>query len=204
MKLLWVLFLMLLSASLSLAQDASANSAPPDLVILKLSWVMRPLLDPVHSPIRNVKDYDPKDLARLPDPRPPSPSSENASDLYAYSMKIKNTGAKTMTGVIWEYVFTDPKSNKELGRRRFYHPHADEPTLKIYKNQTTTLNAKSSLPPTNVVSAQEPGKDKPASYLERAEIKCVRYADGSLWKHAAAKESECDELEMNQNTKKGK
>ena len=119
-------------------------------------------------------------------------------------MRIKNIGAKTMTGVIWEYIFADPKSHKEIGRRRFYRPHSDEPHLKIQKDQSTTLSAISSLPPTNVISVKELGNDKPAPYLERAEIKCVRYADGSWWKPTTARASECEELELSQNTKEGK
>lgn len=204
-RLLWVLSLTLIISHISVAQDAPANSAPPDVVILKLTWSKQAPAPPFsHTPIRNVKDFDPRDLTHLPDPNLPSSSKEEPPLIYFYAMRIKNTGAKTITGVVWEYVFTDPKSQGELGRRRFYGPHSDEHQMKIHRNQSVTLNAKSSLPPTDVVRVQDLGKDEKSPYLERVEIKCVMYADGSSWKPPAAKASDCEDLEVSKGAERRK
>src|SRR5215813_11696065 len=37
---------------------------------------------------------------------------------FVYSAKLKNTGPKTIEGIAWDYIFLDPATNAEVGRRQ--------------------------------------------------------------------------------------
>jgi len=116
--------------------------------------------------------------------RPP----ERPRNYYVYSMRVKNVGAKAVLAVFWEYVTADPSGGAELGRRPIINYQ------KIKPGAAATLSSSHPSPPTKVVTAQVPEGGETPTPSERAEIKCVLYADGTVWDHPATTGEECEEL----------
>jgi hypothetical protein len=106
--------------------------------------------------------------------------------VYLYQLQIKNHGTKAIAAVAWDYVVMDLANNRELGRQ---HLTSDE---KVKAGATASLRARSYSAPSKTVSAEsaKPGQQDAAP--ERAEVRCVLFADGSWWKDPAARENECE------------
>ncbi|HMO79339.1 MAG TPA: hypothetical protein PKD24_00975 [Pyrinomonadaceae bacterium] len=94
---------------------------------------------------------------------------------YLYEIKVKNTGSQEIRSFTWEYVFYEPGTDDELGRRQF------ESEVRIGAGRTRTVTVRSSSPPTSVVAAT--GNDlKPSDrYKEEVVIKSITFKDGSVW-----------------------
>lgn len=94
---------------------------------------------------------------------------------YLYEIKVKNTGREEIRSFTWEYVFYEPGTDDELGRRQF------ESEVRIGAGKTRTVTVRSSSPPTSVVSAD--GSDlKPSDrYKEHVVIKSITFKDGLVW-----------------------
>ena len=122
--------------------------------------------------------------------QPSAPS--RVSFLYVYSMKIKNHGSKEIDGVAWDYVFMDPTTSAELGRHQFLSFE------KVASDKTVTFQSEQRTPPVRTIPAQASEVNKHEKLLEKSEIKCVLYADGTTWRDANASDDVCNLL------KKGK
>ena len=109
--------------------------------------------------------------------------------VYVYSMKIKNAGSKEIEGIAWDYVFVDPSSSTELGRHQFLSFEKVEP------DKTATFQSEQRTPPVRTQMAVDNKQGKPS---EKSVIKCVLYADGTMWRDANTSEDICNLL------KKGK
>jgi hypothetical protein len=184
-KALSFISLCFLAAGLSLGQTADPGQQPHGLLIIKLSLSQEvgrakpglPRQDQIVVPGRRVDpDADPVDKLRGPSPVPsPSAGEGKIPYSYTYALKVKNVGEKEVRSVLWEYVAEDLDSGAELNRRRFT-------TIEdIGRGKVATLRGTSSSPPTNVVTKGGLEKDGQSPYRSRAEIKCVIYADGTVW-----------------------
>ncbi|MBK7393936.1 MAG: hypothetical protein IPI64_11660 [Chloracidobacterium sp.] len=98
-----------------------------------------------------------------------------AGTFYTYKIKLHNNKALAIKNVEWEYVFLDPVTNVEVGKRQF------STAKKIAPNSTKTLKVQSITPPTAKVDVNLLGKETPTSYTEKIVIKKIEYADGSIW-----------------------
>ena len=197
MKALSFISLCFFAVGLSLAQTASPGQSPHGLVIIKLS-LSRELVrtqpgllqqgDVAASVRREDPNADPVDKLRKPSPVPsPSPGEGKSSYSYIYSLKVKNVGEKEVRSVLWEYVAADLDSGAELNRRRFT-------TIEdVGRGKVATLRGTSFSPPTNVVTKGDLEKGGQSSFRSSAEIKCVLYADGTVWE-AGGGEPYCAEL----------
>jgi hypothetical protein len=103
-----------------------------------------------------------------------TPNPNNPTHAYIYSTKLKNKSTKTITLVVWDYVFSNPSTHEELGR------HRSRTTIKLRKGKSTELWGFSISPPTRIVSAKNPHEAN-AKLEERIEIDRVEYDDGSFW-----------------------
>jgi len=110
---------------------------------------------------------------------------------YKYSMKVKNNSVKVIEGIAWDYLFIDPKINKEIGRHQFLS------YARISTNQDSTLRAELRSPPVMVIPNPASAKAKHQDLTGRAVIQCVIYADNSVWKNPQAREGVCDLLRNN-------
>lgn len=121
--------------------------------------------------------------ARTPPRRSSKSSPEPISTLdtsagttvYSYSVKVRNTGDKTVRALAWEYVFTDPGTGAEVGRHRYTSQ------VKIRPGKNGELTGQSVSPPARVVDVRSAGGARDARLAERVEIHRVEYDDGSAW-----------------------
>lgn len=198
MKALLFITICFFCVELAPAQTADAGQSSHGLVIIKLDLsrekLRRPsgltLHDEVIAPAgrRDDPNKDPVDKLRGPTPVPsPSLSEGNLPYSYIYSLKVKNVGEKEVRSVLWEYVAADLETGAELNRRRFT-------TIEdIGRGKVATLRGISSSPPTNVVTQGGLEKNGQSPYRSSAEIKCVLYADGTVWE-AGSGEPYCARL----------
>jgi hypothetical protein len=195
-----VLVLVLLGIVNALAQTSPIVSAPPDITVLQKSWrpfVRNPALDEdpfnanteqreymkeqrnneIQNTIRargsETREAPPPRTVKFPKPLLPS------SVTYEYTIRIKNTGTKTIRAVDWGYMFSDPDTQKELGR----HQHSSK--IKIRPGEDKNLVGRSASPPTKIVSARNAGRELKDSSSERIVIYRVEYDDGSAWQNPA-------------------
>lgn len=189
---LWVL-LCWSGAAFPDAQDAVARQlAPPEIEILKTSWLR------VRNHPRGIARPGSSASSRPVNERGAGKGSagsrgEKESDYYIYSAKIKNRGAREIKALAWEYRILDPGSNKELAKHRFW-THTS-----IGAEQTVTLEGGSVSPPSNVVSVAGLEKNRRSPFVESVVIKCVIYADGSLWRDPSSSEGACERLKKDGN-----
>ncbi len=95
---------------------------------------------------------------------------------YIYEVKFRNSGKKSISKLAWEYVFFEPGTEQEVGRRRF------ESRINIGPGKTRTLAIRSTLSPTGIVDAMKADNKSREQYTEKIEIRSVEFADGSMWK----------------------
>ena len=98
---------------------------------------------------------------------------------YIYEAKVKNTGAKTIRGIVWRYLLYDPETNVEVGNHRFGG------AVNIRPDKTASLIARSRTTPTSVVHATKSDKELRTKYTERVVIDRIEYDDGSFWQRPA-------------------
>jgi hypothetical protein len=110
--------------------------------------------------------------------RPIELEASKSSTKYIYEVKLKNTGEKRIQGIIWEYVFYEPGTKRELGRQQFASKTSISP------GKTKHLVVRSALPPTVTVSVTEIGRKLTDLYLEQIIIQSIEYEDGSIWQTA--------------------
>jgi hypothetical protein len=198
LKALATILFLFACAGVSSAQSEAPAGGPPDLAVLKFSWrhevrrqgwdrwagsaavesqgVYRGRIDEALNSNR-----DPGRLSY------PGPSLGRRVEQYVYALKVRNGGPRKIAAVEWEYVFSDPVTQKELARHRF------QSLRRIKPGASATLNGTSKSPPARVVSAGGLAKNKRSPFDERVVIRCVAYSDGAVWKGAGAG-SDCERL----------
>ena len=106
---------------------------------------------------------------------------------YLYSMTVRNTGAKTIEGVAWDYFFFDASGSRPLGSHQFLSYH------RLAPGKTITFQRPMRSPPVRVVDASAQ-KNAATKFAERAVIECVLYSDATIWRGPVAREGICDLL----------
>ena len=217
-KLGLALGIFLVSAATSVGQESSGLSAP-SIEILKLHWEKQIHLprnfdpsviptggtfsDPASRSALNPGGIAPLDATRAASSAQSSAASSNNTFpatpgrlpiFYLYSIKIRNTGAKLIEGVAWDYLFIDPNSNTELGKHQFLSFE------RIPVNRSATLKSQLRSPPIRVIrtDAQKNAHGSRPKFIERAVIQCVLYTDDTVWKNPSARDGVCELLK---NTK---
>jgi hypothetical protein len=200
-KLLLLLFLLAGAASAQSAASTTVNA--PGVTAEAKGWreeVRNPALD--YDPLTVNRDQLELERARrqnqednvvraklgLPQLPPPTrlPSSSDSTDpnsskqtiQYTYTARVTNTGTKEIRKVVWEYVFFEPGTEKEVGRRH------SENKVNIRPGQSKTLVARSGLPPTGTIDASQAGKKGRAQFSEKVVIQSIEYSDGTTWQRA--------------------
>jgi len=109
--------------------------------------------------------------------------------VFVYEVTFRNSSGRKVDGIRWDHVFMDRWGNTVLKRFGFR-----ETRLKIGKNKTNTYQRASSLPPSGTIDVDDLTTDAKASYVERIDIRCVLYDDGTFWKAADATIAQCNSL----------
>lgn len=102
-------------------------------------------------------------------------STARPKDGYRYKVTIKNTSAKTIKSIDWDYIFSDPASRSEVARHQFA---SDE---KISPGKEKELSVFILSPPSNTVSAAALGRKDRSLFDERVIIVSIKYSDGTVW-----------------------
>lgn len=183
-----------------LALCAAAQTAPawPDVTVLENKWrvdVRNPAAekDPFSANDRRLQDEQAQKQAAITNenrvkqgenPLPPvvtQPSAETGnrhlSISYVYELKVKNTGPKEIRMLIWEYLFFEPGTNDEVGRRRF----VSQVSIKPGATKQIILSSPKSPTGTATVNAAKAGKKPSEMYTEQVVIRNIGYADGTNW-----------------------
>jgi hypothetical protein len=196
MKTLSPMLMVLILVGAAPAQNPSTPSDPPDVTVLQKSWrsqVRNPKLD--EDPF--IPNYEYREAVRTQKenirqtaitlrtigvavnnpPRTILREDAPAGLLitYIYSMKVRNTGAKTIRLLVWEYVFVDPATQKEVGS------HQNSSKVKIRSGKTQDVSRRSASPPAQVIDASKADKELASRLLERVVIHRIEYTDGSVW-----------------------
>jgi hypothetical protein len=162
-------FVIAAAAIVTPAQNGS-EQPPPNVEILSHKW----------SKIAILSGVDRRDYDNVFDPSRASPQKTEAqrsrSTRYAYEIRVRNSGDKLIRAIRWDYVFTEPETREEIGRRRFYSP------VSLRPKQTKKLEGFTRSAPTPIVSAK-------GLQSERVVVECVILSDGSIWRQPSFKES---------------
>ncbi len=197
MKYLYLLVLLLLLTLETSAQTASDSSG---LLVLQKKWSINAInssssmlntdpFQPITETRQVLQDRDytlrqnairqkqglPPEPQRVRIKKPELQYPNEFSTFYTYQIKVQNNGTKTIQMVTWEYVFTNSTTNEEVGR----HTFASKTNLKPSK--VDKLVIKLFAPPTRIIDAKDAGKKKSNLYVERINIKSIKYTDGTVW-----------------------
>lgn len=183
------------------AQSISpAISEPPDVVVVKHSWTKERINwegDPFGGPVENFDDLrrrrvDERRVERAKGTgnigeaakveresraeqvikaRPPAPPRYG----FLYKASVRNTGAKTIKLVDWDYVFFSSTTQSETGRLEFTSEE------KIGPGKNKELNAMSRKPPAPTVSIYALSKSERQGLDGQVVVVRIEYTDGTVW-----------------------
>ena len=198
MKFFNLALLLFLGAGIASAQDLKTTAEAPGLSVVEKSWrgqVRNPALE--EDPLRANEEQreierasrqtqrenairESLGLPQVPLPATPSTSNEPHAPnrpyvLYTYQAKVRNTGTKEVRKLVWEYVFFEPGTQKEVGRRR------NENRVNIRPGKTVSVWVRSLSPPTDTISVTQTNKKMRDQYTEQVVIQKVEFADGTVW-----------------------
>ena len=163
------------------AQSPKAQSDAPDLTVIKKSWRKESYYIPALSadPFRandeqaqlnrarrdnsssnrvRVQEGNTPEQTTVPKTKPKPAGSEGAYVRFTYRVTVKNSSAKTITNVAWNY-----------------GTHSFQSQVKIRTGKSTELVGMTNKPPSSVVDAGD------AQLAEEVVIHRIQYEDGSFW-----------------------
>jgi hypothetical protein len=184
------------------AQSEPRVGDSPSLAVVKFSWTKERInwqQDPFSGPIENFDEMRvrSRNEKRIQDAKRGGNGSEIAraerdarTDAaltaqihknkpgryqFSYSVQVRNSGAKMIKAIDWDYVFFDLNNQNELGRRQF---RSEE---KIAPGKSKELKLFITTPPTQTVSIHSLDKNERTNLGELVVIVRVEYLDGSVW-----------------------
>jgi predicted Holliday junction resolvase-like endonuclease len=200
MKFFCLMFMLFLLAVAIFGQTTSVSSDAPNVEIIQKKWEFQyrnPALD--EDPFRALDEHKqdernkqetirdneirskqgktsvpPPQVIRPMETKPPNPWTS-----YVYEAKFKNNAEKEIQTIAWDYVFFDPNTKQEVGRRQFVSKTS------IKAGKTKTLTMRSPTPPTETVDAAKSDKNHREQYSEQIVIQRIEYKDGTTWKPAS-------------------
>ena len=94
---------------------------------------------------------------------------------FLYKVSVMNTGQKTIKEIDCDYVFFDPDTGQEVGRREFTGVE------KIGPGKSKELAFLIAAPPTQTISVHSLDKKERERFTEQLVIVRILYADGTVW-----------------------
>jgi hypothetical protein len=196
MKVPCSIFLLFFFGTCASTEAVSNPPEGPDLKVVQQKWrieVRNPALE--KDPLKAIKEREQEvieqraiarqnesrarmGLPTLPPPvRIPAPErgARGLSVTYVYEVKVRNTGEKKIRTLTWEYIFFEPGTEREVGRRRFVSK------VSISPGRTKNVVMRSASSPTGTIDATKADKKSRDQYSEQVVIQSVGYADGSGW-----------------------
>ena len=204
MKILVALFLLFGPlAVVALAQTSPADTQDsPDVAVVKFSWSKERInweRDPFGGTIENFDDMRvrTRNEKRVEDAKRGGNSIEEnrirreanadaanialrhqqkpARYVFMYKVSVRNSGAKAIKAIDWDYIFVNTDTQQETGRRQF----TSEAKIGAGKSKELVFTIPS--PPTQTISANVLDDKERRNLGERVVIVRVEYADGTVW-----------------------
>jgi hypothetical protein len=94
---------------------------------------------------------------------------------FRYKLSVKNTGAKTIKTIDWDYLFFDAATGEKVGHQQFTN---DE---KINPGKEKSLEVFVPTPPARVISVQALNQKENERLFGKVILMRIVYADGSVW-----------------------
>jgi hypothetical protein len=203
MRALRLAILLTLLTGTAAGQGPSTNSTAPDVAVLKVSWRRVEPINPKLNDTRVIANVDSGartavNTARTNEansirqsggnPPPPAllayPATPDQPPVmrpwsgFIYEFTVRNTGTKTIRQVVFDYSFTDPRTQQTVGRRQY------KSKVKIHPGLTGKLVVRTSSPPRGTIDARQ-GANQPDQTPDQVVIQKIKYADGSVWQRNA-------------------
>ena len=170
---------------LSVSCERVSRAAPPDL---DASFSTRPsatnsssanprgvpATSETESEQRNSIDQRSRELSGVEARASRERAAGPPTDIYAYRIKLKNAGPKTIKFIFWDYEDIDPSDAKTSSTHTFGCAENIKP------NSTAVLKAFAASPPERVISAKSAG----GRHDQKGIIDRVEYGDGSAWQRS--------------------
>jgi hypothetical protein len=191
MKTLRLSLLMILLAGSIAAQAQSSTAGAPDLVLIKIDWHTTDQSSKLEEAklsgnpevaLRNAVNASRVNTKQTPlsIPAPEdSPPPVLLPIAFIYEFTVRNTGTKTIRGVVWEYAFIGKGAQPKVRRRRY------ESKVSIGPGMTANLLMHSFLSPLEVLDDKQTRRTAQGQSTEQLVIQSIRYADGSLWQRGS-------------------
>lgn len=211
---LWSVFFICLGVSINSSAQQQFESSTPPIEILKLKWEKEVRLprsfDPSIIPGSSTSlspttavgtPTNAADLTRAATKaRNDAAEAETVFPLtpgrlpvvYVYSIKVRNSGTKTIQGIAWDYIFLDASGSKPVGTHQFLTYQ------KLLPGKVVTLQRAIRSPPAWLIQISQ--NNARTRFTEKAVIECILYFDGSVWRSPMAREGVCDALKNNRAT----
>ena len=197
MKVLILVLLIVLTASVTAVQDPKSSLDAPDVKIISNTWRREErnpelLADPTvinesRSPAdRAQKNAVPNPNGQIPanriliptspkGPKIPNPDASGPSVQYVYEIKVLNSGDKTIRRMTWDFDLIEPGTGREVGHHTFT-------SAKIIRTaQTAKLTGRSKLNPVSLVDVKKTDRESSRDYTVRVTIKRIEYDQGKAW-----------------------
>lgn len=94
---------------------------------------------------------------------------------FIYRASLKNSSAKPIEEIDWDYIFVDSATGEELGRHQFTS------TKLIQPGKSKEMTFMLSTPPTKRISVQALNKHERSGIADQVVVVRVKYSDGSVW-----------------------
>jgi len=185
----------LLLAIVVTAQQVPDQSDPKNLVVVDHTWRKEYVVPAVDSnPLRpnedlirqtraekaviRQRDYElPNQTTEIPMPLPAGrPVPPAAREIYVYKITVKNSGAKRIKAVDWEFQFLNPETQEVMGTKQIISK------VKLAPGKTQVIKAHRPEPPTHIVSAGQLDKKLQDQFKEKVIIHRIEYTDGTVWR----------------------
>src|SRR5687768_15186272 len=168
MKITRLMLMVIAAAAGTSAQATADGGSPPDVLILSQRWSEETFLPGWDSSPSSSLPPGATDAGQIIR----ETSSREPTKLFLYRIKFRNTGARDMLAINWDYVFIDAGTSEEASRHQF------QVTERVRPGGAKTLTGASATAPAKVVSAAALEKDRRRPFIERVVINCVAYSDG--------------------------
>ena len=200
------ILLLLLSAPLAPAAHAQMTAAAdPGVEVVKHSWSKERInweRDPFAGPIESFDDARMRmrnekrieDAKRGSAPETDRLKTEARADdaliaarhrgkraryVFSYKASLRNSGAKPIKEVDWDYVFFDVATSQEVGRHQFTSEGKLDPGKK------RDFGFLIPMPPSQTISVYSLNQKESQGVTGRVVLVRVLYADGSVWQRPA-------------------
>ena len=193
------IFLVLLCAGVVCAQQQQSNVA---VEVVKFSWSKERIgweRDPFGGPIENFDETRARQRneKRIEDAKRGNSSEvdrikrEARADaaniaakhkdppsryVFVYKATVKNTSAKAIKSIDWDYVFLERGTENELGRQQFTSEE------KVSAGKTKELIVTITKPPTKTISLTALNANERGTLDGRVILVRIDYADGTSWR----------------------